>query len=311
MVVGALCLVLLACGGWITWAQQNEWDPENSDTFQKAQGRGKFVIGVKRDQPGLSEGTGTDPGNWTGFDVEIAKLIHLHPDLKDLRLEFKEMSSENREQEIKAGNVDLIVGSYSINLDREKFIDFAGPYFTTSLGVLMYEYEPGNFLVKNQQGSGSWDTKGIKGWSDVKEVARSKEYKKSFRACTAAGSTSVDQLNKAHIEYEPVTDYKKCADDLKEQAGEYSALITDRAVLVGFQNARLKMIADPIPDSTQNWGVGLKKGDKTMRHMVCEVLQDMVKGKKNSKWSDLRNKYLFKLKNEGETAPDMNKCDDV
>src|SRR5690349_17062130 len=45
-----------------------------SPTFDKMKSRGKVIIGVKEDQPGLGYKDATT-GKYSGFDIEIAKLV--------------------------------------------------------------------------------------------------------------------------------------------------------------------------------------------------------------------------------------------
>ncbi|MEU5993899.1 transporter substrate-binding domain-containing protein [Spirillospora sp. NPDC047418] len=324
IVVGAVCLALLAGGGWLTWdqlskpdtvnAQTHKWDPNKSATLRKiAQRNGTIVIGIKRAQPGLSkrvEGDPSkfdgDPSKWDGFDVEIAKRIAGRPELKHSHLVFKDVSSANREDGIDRGDLDLIVGSYSITPERKEKVDFAGPYFVTSQGILMYGGRDGMY-IKNRYGSRIPER--VNGWAELKNVAKEPEYKEEFLVCTSAGSTSEKELGKVKIKTKSVTDYQQCADDLKRPESDYSAMVTDRAVLVGFQGDGLKMIKDPIPGTTQYWGIGLKKGDGFMKHLVCEALRDLAKN--GGGWSKLRGKYLSELGSESATPPEMTECDDV
>jgi glutamate transport system substrate-binding protein len=93
---------------------------------------------------------GTLPG-WSyprdvpdGFDVALAKFLR---DKYGFTLELIPLRPEQRETELRQGNVDLVIANYSIDgsswRDRDKrrldVIDFAGPYFLDNSGVMYSE----------------------------------------------------------------------------------------------------------------------------------------------------------------------------
>ncbi|WP_026412099.1 glutamate ABC transporter substrate-binding protein [Actinomadura oligospora] len=92
----------------------------------------RLVIGVNADQPGLGLKTG---GGYRGFDVEIAKQIARFMKVTDV--EFKTITSATREKVLRDGEVDLVVGSYSITPERKTEVAFAGPYYVTHQSILV------------------------------------------------------------------------------------------------------------------------------------------------------------------------------
>src|SRR6266545_1999885 len=100
----------------------------------KAKKEGKLVIGVKADQPGLGLQTG---GKYEGFDVEIAKIIAKDLGLSEDKIEWKTTTTPNREPFIQQGTVDLVVATYTINDDRKKKVNFAGPYYVAGQDLLV------------------------------------------------------------------------------------------------------------------------------------------------------------------------------
>ncbi|WP_413097016.1 transporter substrate-binding domain-containing protein [Streptomyces nitrosporeus] len=153
---GAACLALLAGGGWLTWDHYNpdapEYTLEDSATIQRAMDAEVLKIGVKEDQPGLSENVGTDGSpNWKGFDIEVAKKV-----AKDLgfgdRFEFVEVGTRTREQRLQSGDADIVVGSYSIIKEREEKVDFSVPYLITDQGMMVYTGGEGEHALVEENG---------------------------------------------------------------------------------------------------------------------------------------------------------------
>ncbi|GAB1511325.1 transporter substrate-binding domain-containing protein [Actinophytocola sp. KF-1] len=98
---------------------------------------GTVKIGVNGGLPGWSYPR-DEP---RGFDVELARFL---ADRYGFTLELVALRPEQRERELRAGHVDLVIANYSIDGsswgDRDKsrldVIDFAGPYFLDNSGVM-------------------------------------------------------------------------------------------------------------------------------------------------------------------------------
>ena len=95
----------------------------------------KVTIGVKFDQPGLS--LRKPDGSLSGFDVDVARYVAEQLGYKPDEIEWKEAPSGQRETLIQNGQVDYIVGTYSITDARKKKVAFAGPYFQTGQSLLV------------------------------------------------------------------------------------------------------------------------------------------------------------------------------
>ena len=83
-------------------------------------GKDALVIGVQSDQPGLGERIGsTENGydSYDGFDIDIAKEIARQLEVPAANVTFKPVTSKEREELIESGDVDFVVGSYSITPD--------------------------------------------------------------------------------------------------------------------------------------------------------------------------------------------------
>lgn len=111
-----------------------------SRTWERAKKRGHLVVGAKEDQPYMGE---KDPatGTYSGFDVEIAKMMSASLGFDPKTIEFKTIASANRETALQNGQIDYYVGTYTINDNRKKQVGFAGPYFMAYQSLLVRKGE--------------------------------------------------------------------------------------------------------------------------------------------------------------------------
>src|SRR3954449_4346934 len=109
---------------------------EGSPTFAAMQQRGKVIMGVRSDQPGLGFKDATT-GEYSGFDVEIARLVAAQLGFGADKIDYKAVPSASREDAISRGEVDYYVGTYTINDKRKQRVSFAGPYFIAGQSLLV------------------------------------------------------------------------------------------------------------------------------------------------------------------------------
>ncbi|UGY93993.1 glutamate ABC transporter substrate-binding protein [Streptomyces gobiensis] len=225
----------------------------DSPVIKAAQKRGKLVIGSKEDQPYLGF---KDPRTkkYEGFDVEIAKMIAadlgFDPE-KDI--EWKTIDSSIRETAVSKGQVDLMIGTYTINDERKKQVDFAGPYYMAGQDLLVRA-----------------DEKDIKGPDSIKGKT----------VCSIKGSTPLRNITENKDKYGAKTielgKYTDCVKQLVD--GQVDAITTDDAILKGYAAQRptqLKVVGETFSD--EPYGVGVKKGDKALRDAVSDALEAHVK----------------------------------
>ncbi len=212
----------------------------------KAKKEGKLVIGVKADQPGLGLQTG---GKYEGFDVEIAKIIAKDLGLSEDKIEWKTTTTPNREPFIQQGTVDLVVATYTINDDRKKKVNFAGPYYVAGQDLLV--------KVDNTTITGPDSLDGKK-------------------VCSVTGSTPAKRIQTEHPKaaLQLFDSYSKCVEALAQ--GSVDAVTTDDIILAGYAAqsqfaGKLKVVGKPF--STEPYGIGLKKEDKSSCDKINEILK--------------------------------------
>jgi glutamate transport system substrate-binding protein len=219
-----------------------------SATFAAIQGRGGLTVGVKDDQPGLGLKDPTT-GQYTGFDVEIAKLVAAGLGYDPSKIKFTTVDSAAREAAIANGNVDYYVGSYTITDKRKQQVSFAGPYFQAGQDLLVRA-----------------DDNSITGPDTLK----------GKRVCSITGSTPIQRVREGHLtdpggQIVEFQKYSQCVEKLGTH--EVDAVTTDDAILKGYaaQDSSLKVVGKPF--SQEPYGVGLNRDDAALRNKIDDILQ--------------------------------------
>jgi glutamate transport system substrate-binding protein len=217
----------------------------DSPTLRKARKAGKLVIGAHNDQPFL--GFEEKDGRRSGFDIEIAKMVAADLGFSPDKIEFKTVDTKNREAAISSGQVDLYVGTYTINDERKKKVGFAGPYYRAGADLL---------VRKNDSTIGG---------------PYSLEGKK---VCAVKGSTALREIGKPDYNTTTVESTKdtECVQQLLDK--KIDAVTTDDAILMGYAAQRpdkLKVVGTPFTE--EPYGIGMNKDDKALRDAVSDAIE--------------------------------------
>ncbi|MFF2409638.1 glutamate ABC transporter substrate-binding protein [Streptomyces sp. NPDC058092] len=225
-----------------------------SPTWKKAQKRGYLRVGAKEDQPYLGE---KDPatGVYSGFDIEIAKMMAASLGFDPKTIRFRTIASANRETALQNGQIDYYVGTYTINALRKRLVGFAGPYFMAGQSLLVRT-----------------DEHDINGPQDL--AGRT--------VCSAAGSTPYQRIAADYpkailVAYDT---YSICVDNLLTY--QVDAVTTDDAILLGFAAKapkELKVVGKPF--SEEPYGIGVPRSDNALRFALNDALEA---NEKNGNW---------------------------
>ncbi|QJP13525.1 glutamate ABC transporter substrate-binding protein [Starkeya sp. ORNL1] len=214
-------------------------------TMEKLATAGKIRVGVKFDQPGLSQKNLR--GDLEGFDIEIVKVITEGLGLKPGDIEWIETSSSNREPFLQQNKVDMVVASYGVNEKRKKVVSFAGPYVTNGQDVMVRKGNP-------------------TGLKDVTSLAGQK-------TCVINGSEGQAAVEK----YSPQADMvgfdviSKCLSALKN--GSVVGVVTNTHILAGLvakDPQDFELLNQPFAAGT--WGIGIAHGDTAF----CKFIDDQL-----------------------------------
>jgi glutamate transport system substrate-binding protein len=219
-----------------------------SPGFSAISQRGRVVVGVKEDQPGLGFKDATT-GEYSGFDIEMARLVAAGLGVSADKIDYKPIPSAAREDSISRGDVDYYVGTYTINDKRKQLISFAGPYFQAGQSILVRA-----------------DETAITGPQTLK----------GKKVCSASGSTPIQRVRDQGLtEPENIVEfqtYTQCVDQLL--TSQVDAVTTDDAILAGYaaqQPDELKLVGEPF--SEEPYGIGLNKDDSALRNKINDLLQ--------------------------------------
>ncbi len=266
-------------GGDASVAQSTAADVkvDGSPTFDKMTQRGKVIVGVKEDQPGLGLKDATT-GNYSGFDIEIARLISAKLGFDPAsKIEYKPIPSASREQAITNGDIDYYVGTYSITDKRKEQISFAGPYFIAGQDLLVRK-----------------DDTAITGPDSLM----------GKKVCSVTGSTPIQRVRDQKLTEDTnvveFQTYSECVTKLDQ--GEVDAVTTDDAILKGYaaqEPDKFKVVGKTF--STEKYGIGLPKDDTALRNKVNDVLQEAIDG---GEWQRIYDATLGKSGSPA-TAPKL------
>ena len=282
--LGSLSLVL-AAGGLAACGSDDEGPDVKVEKASDLTGvpkqladAGKIKIGVKFDQPGVSN---KEPGSDApvGFDDEMGKIIAAKLGIDEGDIEWIETVSDNRESFIDNGTVDLVIASYSITDERRQVVGQAGPYYVTGQQLLVREED--------------------------KDKITGPDTLEGVKVCSVTGSTSIETVTK---EYDakpvPFDTYSDCVTQL--QNGSVDAVTTDGAILLGYAAQapdELEVVGDAF--SEERYGVGYKNGDAEMCKFITDTLQSAMD---NGDWAKAFEATLGQSGVETPEPPELDAC---
>ncbi|NKI42737.1 glutamate ABC transporter substrate-binding protein [Streptomyces sp. LD120] len=240
----------------------------------KGSDEGKITVGIKYDQPGM--GQKTPGGDYAGFDVDVATYIAEQLGYKKGDITFKETKTPDRENALKNGDVKFIVGTYSITPERDAQVDFAGPYFLAHQDLL------------------------VRSDSDVNKGTDLN----GKTLCSVSGSTSAQNVQKKiapKAQLREYNTYSECVSGLS--SGAVDAMTTDDSILAGYaaqkQNkGKFKLLGLKL--SNENYGVGVKSGDKATKDKINKAIEKMVS---SGAWEKAVKANLGPADYDNEPAP--------
>lgn len=218
---------------------------EPGTTMEKIQQRGKLIVGIKYDQPGIGL-LNPSSGQVEGFDVEMAKIVAKHLGLAPDSIEFKETVSKNRIPFIQNDLVDVVIAFFGVSEKNKAVIGMAGPYFNAGTQALVRIEDKDKYKTVE-------DLKGIK-------------------ACAATGSDTLKIA--AEIGAQPVgfDGYNECVQQLL--TGGVDAMLLTGVLLAGYKEknaGKVEITVEPFHEFPI--AIGLKKDDAPF----CEFLNDTIK----------------------------------
>jgi glutamate transport system substrate-binding protein len=236
----ALALSAAACGGG-----DDSGSGSAKGIVGKASSDKKLIFGVKGDQPGLGLQTGTA---YTGFDIEIAKIIAKGLGVPESGIEYKTTVSANREPFIQQGQVDVVVATYTINDERKKVVNFGGPYYIAGQDLLV----------------------------PTASTITGPEALAGKKVCSVSGSTPAKRIQTDYkdAQLQQFDSYSKCVQALADN--KVDAVTTDDIILAGYAAqdqyaGKFKVVGKKFSD--EPYGIGVKKDDTEGCNKINEILK--------------------------------------
>ncbi|MFB7850816.1 MULTISPECIES: serine/threonine-protein kinase [unclassified Streptomyces] len=297
--VGVVCAALLAglvWGGAQWLGKDGGTDPGGRSGPQSVpepyiKKQPTLTVGVKKDQPGLSERT--KGGTYRGYEVDLAYAIAHDMGYSREHVVFVPVSSENRSTKLKMGEVDLVIATYSITEERKHAkapdysVAFAGPYYVASR----------SFMVRRKAKTVSIDDSRV-----LKE--------RELEVCTARGSTYEGWLPKAGYTMTELlpNGYDRCVRDLLDPTSPVYAVSTDDVILAGFVKddpTELKRLDSSA--GAEGYGVAMNPDEKGLKKEVCSALERIMT---DGSWEKLYADHLSPLldRTNPPRKPKMAEC---
>ncbi|SCL34787.1 glutamate transport system substrate-binding protein [Micromonospora nigra] len=274
VVVAAAVRVVVAAG-----------PPTREHLLEQARLTGKqtLLIGVKDDQPGVSQQL--ENGAFEGFDIDIAYMIAEDLGFDAPRVRFLPIESEDRARRQARGpdgrfvTVDLVVASYSItDPRREQGVIFSAPYLETEQSVVTLA-------------------------SDKRQVTSLRDLA-GRTVCTIATSTSERTLDGLGADARSRNRVSDCIQELYD--GVVDAVTTDAAILAGFVGPRPPGELPPKtkltnPQPLRHWDIGVEDSElwgvnpgpnSAMRDLVNLSLQESAFGPDGDRWRAAFDRHL-------------------
>jgi polar amino acid transport system substrate-binding protein len=237
----------------------------------KIKERGRLIAGV--DQNTYLFGFRNPASNaLEGFDIDMARQVAKAILGDENKVQYKVITSRDREDVLAKGEVDIVVRTYTINCERLQKVAFSSVYYTTGQRVLVDKTSP---------------VTGMDGLAGKK-------------VCANAGSTSLGQLAKhpAKPVPVPVVNWSDCLVLL--QQGQVAAMSTDEPILAGMaaQDPNLKIVGPRLTE--EPYGIGIPKGNTDMVRFVNAVLEKI---RADGTWQRSYDQWVGRRSGEPASPP--------
>jgi putative glutamine transport system substrate-binding protein len=229
--------------------------------LRKIQDRGKFVAGVKYDQPTFGY-LNPKTNKLEGFDIDLSKAIAREILGNEDAIEFKQAVSKDRIPFLEQGVVDFIAATMTANEDRAKQIEFTDTYYVAGQSLL---------VPKNSDITGLASLNG-------KSVA------------TVKGSTPEQNIRQKAPGANVVLfdTYSECIAAM--DSGRAQAVTTDDIILLGYQQQspdKYKVVGGQF--TVEPYAVGIPKGQMDVLDAVNTAMRSIVK---SGEWAKIYEKNL-------------------
>lgn len=247
--LACLLVIISGCGNKTSVAKQ----ANTVDTWSTIQKRGRVIIGL--DDTFVPMGFRQKDGNLVGFDIDLAKDVFKQYGIK---VDFQTIDWNMKETELRNRTIDLIWNGYTITPARQKQIAFSRPYLANRQ-VLVTKKDQNINNFKQMKGK----TLGVQ--------------------TSSSGASLLDEhpkVLKNYIKDQSPVMYDSFNNALMDlDANRIQGLLIDSV----YANYYIQHEKDPDSYRTyyggfsgEDFAVGMRKGDKTMKHKINSALQKLA-----------------------------------
>lgn len=241
---------------------------DDRSTLEKAQDRGKLIVGTSSGFPPFEIANGSAPYGVEGFDIDLAKKI---ADKLGVELEVQDLGFDVLIQSVKDGKVDVVLAGMTINSDRAESVLFSNPYFVDqniNQSVIVKSTTAGIEDIDDLAGKVITVNSGTTGYYWVEE----------------------NLVNAGKVNAKDVIGFSTASDTIQElkRANGADVIIIDSAVAKEFveKNDGIR-IAFSIP-TNESYGVAMGLGETTLADEINDLLAEM---ESNGEMDALREKW--------------------
>lgn len=233
--------------------------PDGS-TMKKIQDRGRLIVGVSQDKYAIGF---LNPltNELEGFDIEMAKAMARAIFGNENKLQIVAVSSAERIPLIKAGKVDMVISTFTINAKRKEEINFSEVYYMSGQKILVHK----------------------------DSAAKSIADMSGQRVCAPVGSTSAKNILTANPAAKLVEtiEFTDCL--VLFQMRQVEAISTDDVILAGLakQDPFAKVIGSGF--TAEPYGIGMSKDQPDLVRFANGVLVQM---KSDGTWKRIYDKWF-------------------
>ena len=220
-----------------------------SDANQTANDENTFIVGFDAEFPPY--GYKDDSGNYTGFDLDLAKEVC---ERNNWTFKAQPVDWDAKDAELESGSIDCIWNGFTID-GRENDYLWSDPYFDNKQV----------FIVKSDSG--------INSISDLKgKTVETQKDSSALAALQGDNKTIADTFNTLN----EVADYNTAFMDLESGACDAVAMdigVAEYDIQNKNNSADFKILDDYI--TTEKYGIGFKKGNDALKDQVQKTLDEM------------------------------------
>lgn len=249
----------------LSWSQTASAETNDellsSDVIKRIQKEGVLKAGVKQDVPNFGYFS-PESNKYEGMEIDIVRRIAKSLGVK---VSFTPVTAQTREAVIDNGQVDIVIGTYTITPERQASYSFSDPYYTDEVGFLVNKAS--HFTsIADMDGS----TIGV-----------------------AQGSTTkglIEEYAKAHnlsFDFVQLGSYPELAISLYSK--RIQSFSVDKSILSGYRSKKTEILDQGF--NTQSYGIASKQSNADLTKYINNLLAE---------WSDkgdlqkIYNKYDLK-----------------